>query len=61
MKALEFLQDVKKEFAKVAWPSSKDVLSLAAVVVFVAVVFALIFTAFDAIIFKAVKLILNIG
>lgn len=61
MKALEFLQDVKKEFAKVAWPSGKEVLSLAAVVVLAAVVFALVFTAFDAVIFKAVKFILNLG
>ena len=61
MKALEFFKDVKKELARIAWPSSKDALITTAVVVIVAVIFALVFTLFDAVIFKVVKFILNLG
>jgi preprotein translocase subunit SecE len=61
MKLLEFLKDTKGEFSKITWPSNKETLVTAGVVVVAAVIFGLVFTIFDAIIFKAVKFILSIG
>jgi preprotein translocase subunit SecE len=61
MKFLELLKDTKSEFSRITWPSNKETLITAGVVVTAAVIFSLVFTLFDAVIFKTVKFILSIG
>ncbi|MBN8828865.1 MAG: preprotein translocase subunit SecE [Sphingobacteriia bacterium] len=61
IKALEFIKQVKQEASKIVYPEKRDALITSAVVVFVVIMLSLFFIAIDAIIFKVIQIILNIG
>ena len=61
MKFVGFLKGVRQELFKVTWLSNKEALISAGVVVLVSVIFALVFTLFDFVIFNTVQFILSIG
>lgn len=60
MRVLEFLNGVKQELHRVTWLSKKEVLISTGIVVLVSVVFSLVFTLFDFMIFNIVQFVLNI-
>ena len=60
MKAIEFFKGVRQELHRVTWLSRKEVLISAGIVVLVSVVFSLVFTLFDFVIFNIVQFVLNI-
>lgn len=61
MKFIEFLKGVKQELFKITWLSKKEALISSGIVVAVSIIFALVFTLFDFVIFNTVQFILSIG
>ena len=61
MKIIEFFKEVKQEVFKITWLSNKETLISAGVVVVASIIFALVFTLFDFVIFNTVQFILSIG
>ena len=58
---LKFLGGVKQELFKITWLSRKEVLISAGIVILVSIIFSLVFTLFDFVIFNTVQFVLNIG
>ena len=61
MKIIGFLKEVRQELFKITWLSNKEVLISAGIVVLVSIIFALVFTLFDFVIFNTVQFVLNLG
>jgi len=57
----EFVRQVRQEMARVTWPSRKETLITAAMVIIMAMLAALFFFAVDAVISVAMRLLFGIG
>jgi preprotein translocase subunit SecE len=61
VRARQFLQEVKTEMNKVAWPSKDDVKSHTSVVLFLLFVLAGVIYVYDIVFLQVVKLLLLLG
>lgn len=61
MKAGEFIGQVRQEVSKVTWPSRKEVLLSAVMVLVMVTLASVFFLAVDAVLFNGVQMILGLG
>lgn len=59
-KVLEFFSDVRKESAKVTWPTRKETMLTSAMVVILSTVMAVFFLGIDSVLAAITRLIINI-
>jgi preprotein translocase subunit SecE len=59
-KVVEFFSDVKKESAKVTWPTRKETAITVLMVVVLSVVMSIFFLAVDGVLAYAMRFIINI-
>ena len=60
-KVRKFYNEVRQEVLKVVWPSRADVISSAAIVLLMVMIFSLFFLALDYGIYSVIQILLNIG